>query len=105
MIAGRIFAAVVSLTRQAADNIRAKKGEKRYIRVCLKEEESGRSFCVDFTDDVNRDDILYMSYGIKILVDGITRRHFEDLKVDFFRNNGHGDFVFNMDEVPVPEIS
>ncbi len=83
---------MVSLTRRAAENIRQKKDNSRYIRLkVIVEDDNKVDYAIDFTDSVNNDDILYMSYGIKILVGSSTRRYFEDLKVDYTGSNGKGN--------------
>ncbi len=86
---------MVSLTRRAAERIRNDKDGKRYLRVITKD-KSERSilYNLNYTNDVNSDDILYMSYGIKILVDNKTRKFFENLEIDYRGNNGHSNFVF-----------
>lgn len=91
---------MVSLTRRAAEKIRQNRSENKYIR--LKAErtlEDAVSYEIDFTDKVNNDDILYMSYGIKILVGSSTRKYFEDLKVDYAGANGNGAYTFDTTEV------
>jgi len=86
---------MVSLTRHAAEKIRNGKHGKKYIRVFTADESGNFSnFEFSFTDGVNRDDILYMSYGIKILVDSKTRKFFENLKIDYVGMNGKGNFLF-----------
>ena len=62
------------------------------------------NYSIDFTDSVNNDDILYMSYGIKILVGSSTRKYFEDLKVDYVGTNGHGNYQYNTTDVLTAEI-
>lgn len=88
---------MVFLTRQAAEHIRFMKNGKKYVRVKAADEED-KGYKVEFTDEVNEDDILYISYGIKILVGSATRRYFENLKVDYMGKNGNGEFVFQQAE-------
>lgn len=89
---------MVSLTRKAAEIIRGHKNGKKYIRISAKESIPESDFNIEFTDSVNHDDIMYLSYGIKIIVDSSTRKIFEDLKVDYTGVNGSGQFVFKNHE-------
>jgi Fe-S cluster assembly iron-binding protein IscA len=95
---------MVSLSRRAADRIRQNRSSKKYVRLIASAAENLIAFEVEFTDSVNHDDILYMSYGIKILVGSSTRRYFEDLKVDFSGNNGAGEFKYDTTEILAAEI-
>lgn len=87
---------MVSLTSRAAEAIRNRKNGNRYIRI-LKDpvDKEVPIYEISFTDEVNRDDILYLSYGIKILVDQSTRKFFENLNVDYNGRNGSGAFTFS----------
>jgi len=90
---------MVSLTRRAAEKLRMQKNEGKYIR--LQANGEGRkdvNYNLQFTDVVCDDDILYMSYGIKILVGGSTRKFFENIRVDYIGENGTGKFVFNQNQ-------
>jgi Fe-S cluster assembly iron-binding protein IscA len=96
---------MVSLTRQAAEKIRLSKGESKYARLKVTcTDVNCVSYCIDYTNKVNNDDILYMSYGIKILVGSMTRKYFEDLKVDFVGSNGDVEFIYDSTEVLAAEI-
>ncbi|MCE1246027.1 MAG: hypothetical protein LWY06_05235 [Firmicutes bacterium] len=93
---------MVSITRKAAEMIRVNKNSKKYLRVFSEEAHAENSnFQILYTDEVNKDDILYMSYGIKILVGGKTRKHFENLRIDYAGQNGGGHFVFDTRD-PIP---
>jgi Fe-S cluster assembly iron-binding protein IscA len=96
---------MVSLTRRAAEKIRLNKGERKYVRLAaVGNSNSHVAYGVDFTDDVTCDDILYMSYGIKILVGSSTRKYFEDLKVDYNGQNGDAGYSFDSSDVLAAEI-
>lgn len=87
---------MVSITRRAAERIRNNKDGKKYLRVFAKDKsERSMLYNLNYTNDVNRDDILYMSYGIKILVDSKTRKFFENLEIDYHGKNGKSKFVFD----------
>jgi len=87
---------MVSLTRRAAESIRNNKDGKKYLRIFVKDKtDNSILYNVNYTNSVSRDDILYMSYGIKILVDSKTRKFFENLEIDYIGENGTSKFVFD----------
>ena len=86
---------MVSLTRKAAEKIRNKREGRKYLRVFSNGGSYSSNYDFTFTDSVNKDDILYMSYGIKILVDSKTRKSFENLKIGYQGQNGKGNFLFD----------
>lgn len=95
---------MVSLTRQAAEKVRNDKEGRKYLRVFSSDNSHPSQYSFAFTDTVNRDDILYMSYGIKILVDSKTRKMFENLKIGYYGENGNGTFLFESQEPFIVEM-
>lgn len=89
---------MVSLTRRAAEMVRGKKDGKRYLRVSLDSGNPVPDYSLEFTDQVNQDDIMYLSYGIKIIVGSKTRKFFENLKIDYNGQNGSGIFAFHSED-------
>ncbi len=89
---------MVSLTRRAAEMVRANKDGKRYLRVFLNPGVPVPDYTMEFTDQVHRDDIMYLSYGIKIIVGSKTRKLFENLKIDYSGQNGSGKFDFHSED-------
>lgn len=97
---------MVSLTRKAAEKVRLMNKGKKYIRVVANgdmEDKTNTGYRLEFTDNVDKDDILYMSFGIKVLVGSDTRKYFENLKIDFVGTNGSGKFDFKVSEIFAPE--
>ncbi len=85
---------MVTLTRAAAESIR-KRRQKKYTRLKMSQNDFDRGYLIEYTDDPSSDDVLYLSYGIKIIVDSNTRKKFDRLKVDYVGKNGSGTFVFS----------
>lgn len=48
---------------------------------------TGFSYVVDYADEVNEEDQVYQSHGIKILVDSASRPLLDGMTVDFVKHN------------------
>ena len=82
----------VTLTENAAkhvQNMLAKRGHGIGLRLATKASGcSGFAYVVDYADEVNEDDdLVFDSYGIKVVVNKQSLPNLEGMVVDFVKNN------------------
>ena len=82
----------VTLTENAAKHVQnmiAKRGHGIGLRIATKLSGcSGFSYVVDYADDVNAsDDLVFDSFGVKVVVDKDSLSNLEGMVVDYVKNN------------------
>lgn len=90
----------ISLTENAASHINkmlAQRGTGIGLRVGTKKSGcSGYSYEVNYADDINENDIVFESHGVKVIVDQSSLKVLDGMQLDYVRNNVlHEGFEFN----------
>jgi len=80
----------ISVTESAAKHVEAQlvsRGKGRGIRVGVKTSGcSGLSYVLEFVDEVNDEDQLFESYGVKLFVDPKSLIYLEGTQLDLVKN-------------------
>jgi iron-sulfur cluster assembly protein len=90
----------ISLTEHAANHVTAmlaKRGSGVGLRVGTRKSGcSGFAYEVDYADEVKDDDIVYESYGVKLIVDKQSLPILDGMELDYVKTNAlHEGFEFN----------
>jgi len=88
----------VTLTESAArrvSNFIAKRGKGVGLRLGVRTTGcSGMAYKLEFADDVNPDDTLFESHGVKVIVDPKSLPYLEGTELDFTREGLNEGFKF-----------
>ena len=88
----------VTLTESAAkrvSNFIAKRGKGVGLRLGVRTTGcSGMAYKLEFADDVNPDDALFESHGVKVIVDPKSLPYLEGTELDFTREGLNEGFKF-----------
>jgi iron-sulfur cluster assembly protein len=89
----------VTLTEKAArhiSNFIAKRGKGVGLRLGVRTSGcSGMAYKVEFADDVNPEDTLFESHGVKVIVDPKSLPFLQGMELDFARDGLNEGFKFN----------
>jgi iron-sulfur cluster assembly protein len=90
----------ISLTENAArhvDKMLAQRGTGIGLRVGTKKSGcSGYSYEVNYADDINENDLVFESHGVKVIVDQSSVKILDGMQLDYVKNNAlHEGFEFN----------
>lgn len=81
----------IKLTENAANHVTAmlaKRGHGMGLRLGIKKSGcSGFAYVVDYADAFGDDDVVYESFGVKLLVDKSSLQQLDGLEVDYVKNN------------------
>jgi iron-sulfur cluster assembly protein len=89
----------ISLTERAAKHVSgflAKRGKGIGLRVGVRTSGcSGMAYKLEFADEADPDDIVFESYGVKVLVDPKSLPYIDGTELDFAREGLNEGFKFN----------
>jgi iron-sulfur cluster assembly protein len=90
----------ISLTKKAADHIAVmltKRGSGIGLRVGTRKSGcSGFAYEVNYADEVNEDDTVFESHGVKVIVDKDSISLLDGMQLDYVKTNAlHEGFEFN----------
>ena len=89
----------VTLTEKAArhiSNFIAKRGKGVGLRLGVRTSGcSGMAYKVEFADEVNPEDSLFESHGVKVIVDPKSLPFLQGMELDFARDGLNDGFKFN----------
>ena len=89
----------VTLTDSAAKhvaNFLQKRGKGIGLRLGVRTSGcSGMAYKLEFVDDVNEDDVVYESAGVKVIIDTKSLPYLEGMELDFAREGLNEGFKFN----------
>ncbi len=81
----------ISLTPAAAEHINKmlqQRGRGIGLRLATRKSGcSGRTYVVDYADDIENGDVVFLSRGVKLVVNGEYLSQLDGMTVDFQRNN------------------
>lgn len=86
----------IELTQSAAEHVSrelAKRGRGEGLRVSTKKSGcTGFAYVVDYADDIDSDDHVFESHGIKVVIDGKSLQQVDGMTIDFIKTNllNHG---------------
>jgi len=90
---------MITLTQQAADHVTkyiAKRGKGIGLRLGVRTSGcSGMAYKLEFADEVNTDDVVFESHGLKVLVDPKSLPYIDGTELDFAREGLKEGFKFN----------
>ena len=90
----------VSLTQTAAQRVEtmlAKRGHGVGLRIATRKAGcSGFLYEVDYADNIEVDDVVFESHGVKVIVDTNSLPNIEGTQLDYVKTNAlHEGFEFN----------
>ena len=89
----------ITLTEKAAKHVTnfiAKRGKGIGLRLGVKTSGcSGMSYKLEFADEVQADDVVFESHGLKVLVDPKSLPYIDGTELDFAREGLNEGFKFN----------
>lgn len=89
----------VTLTEQAArhvSNFIAKRGRGVGVRLGVRTSGcSGMAYKLEFADDVQADDVVFESHGVKVLIDPQSLSYIDGTELDYTREGLNEGFKFN----------
>lgn len=89
----------ITLTERAARHIQdliAKEGEATGLRLGVTRSGcSGLAYIMDFTDRINDDDQVFVSHGVRLIVDAKSLPSLEGTELDYVREGLNQLFRFN----------
>jgi iron-sulfur cluster assembly protein len=81
----------VQLTEAAAKHVRSmldKRGQGLGLRIATKKSGcTGFAYVVDYADELDEDDKVFESHGVKVVVDDQSLHQIDGMEVDFVREN------------------
>ncbi len=81
----------VSLTQSAAKHVEsmiAKRGNGVGLRLGTKKSGcTGFAYVVDYADDINDNDLVFESFGVKIIVEPDCMKMVDGMEIDYLSNN------------------
>ena len=88
----------ITLTEKAADHVSGylqKRGKGVGLRLGVRTTGcSGMAYKLEFADDVNPDDVLFDSHGVKVLVDPKSLPYIDGTELDYTREGLNEGFKF-----------
>jgi iron-sulfur cluster assembly protein len=89
----------ITLTEKAAKHVTnfiAKRGKGIGLRLGVKTSGcSGMSYKLEYADDVQPDDVVFESHGVKVVVDPKSLPYIDGTELDFAREGLNEGFKFN----------
>ena len=89
----------VTLTQKAANHVQsflARRGRGLGLRVGVRTSGcSGMAYVLEFADEINADDQVFESNGVKVIVDTRSMVYLEGTEVDFAKEGLNEGFKFN----------
>ncbi len=89
----------ITLTEKAANHVSsflAKRGKGVGLRLGVRTSGcSGMAYKLEFADDVNPEDLVFESRGVKVLVDPKSLPYLDGTELDFAREGLNEGFKFN----------
>jgi iron-sulfur cluster assembly protein len=89
----------ITLTESAADRVRnflANRGKGAGLRLGVRTSGcSGMAYVLEFADEINADDQVFESNGVKVIVDTRSMVYLEGTEVDFAKEGLNEGFKFN----------
>lgn len=89
----------VTLTEPAAERVRnflANRGKGEGLRLGVRTSGcSGMAYVLEFADDINEDDLVFESNGVKVIVDPKSLVYLDGTEVDFAKEGLNEGFKFN----------
>ena len=89
----------VTLTEPAAERVRnflANRGKGEGLRLGVRTSGcSGMAYVLEFADDINDDDQVFESNGVKVIVDTKSLVYLDGTEVDFSKEGLNEGFKFN----------
>jgi len=89
----------VTLTEPAADRVRsflANRGKGEGLRLGVRTSGcSGMAYVLEFADEINDDDQVFESNGVKVIVDSKSMVYLDGTEVDFAKEGLNEGFKFN----------
>lgn len=81
----------VTLTESAANRVNtmiAKRGSGIGLRVSTKVSGcAGFSYVVDYADDIESEDSVFESYGVKVVVDATSLNNIDGMEIDYVKES------------------
>lgn len=89
----------ITLTEPAADRVRnflANRGKGEGLRLGVRTSGcSGMAYVLEFADEINDDDQVFESNGVKVIVDNKSMVYLDGTEVDFAKEGLNEGFKFN----------
>jgi len=89
----------ITLTESAAKHVQnfiAKRGKGVGLRIGVRTSGcSGMAYKLEFADEINDDDLQYVSHGVTVLVDPKSLPYIDGIELDFQREGLNEGFKFN----------
>lgn len=89
----------VTLTESAAERVRnflANRGKGEGLRLGVRTSGcSGMAYVLEFADEINEDDQVFESSGVKVIVDTKSMVYLDGTEVDFAKEGLNEGFKFN----------
>lgn len=89
----------ITLTESAAKHVQnfiAKRGKGIGLRVGVRTSGcSGMAYKLEFADELNGDDLQFISHGVTVLVDPQSLPYIEGMELDYQREGLNEGFKFN----------
>lgn len=89
----------ITLTESAADRVRnflANRGKGAGLRLGVRTSGcSDMAYVLEFADEINADDQVFESNGVKVIVDTRSMAYLEGTEVDFAKEGLNEGFKFN----------
>ena len=89
----------ITLTESAARHVQnfiAKRGKGVGLRIGVRTSGcSGMAYKLEFADEINEDDLQYISHGVTVLVDPKSLPYIDGIELDFQREGLNEGFKFN----------
>ncbi len=89
----------VTLTENAANRVRehlAARGQGQGLRFGVRKSGcSGYAYVVDLADEINADDHVFESHGVKVIVDDGSLTHVDGTEIDFRKEGLSESFQFH----------
>jgi iron-sulfur cluster assembly protein len=89
----------ITLTEKAAERVKgfmAKRGKGAGLRLGVRTSGcSGKAYVIEYADQIDPNDLVYESFGVKVLVDPKSLVYLDGTEVDFAREGLNEGFKFN----------
>ncbi|GMQ91196.1 MAG TPA: iron-sulfur cluster assembly protein IscA [Acidiferrobacteraceae bacterium] len=89
----------ITLTQAAARRIRdflEKRGKGEGLRVGVKTSGcSGMAYVLEYVDEINKDDQVYESHGVKVIVDPKSLAYIDGTELDYTKEGLNEGFAFS----------
>jgi iron-sulfur cluster assembly protein len=89
----------VTLTENAAERVRkflAQRGRGEGLRLGVRSSGcSGKAYVIEYADRIEPEDLVYESYGVKVIVDPKSLIYLDGTELDYSREGLNEGFKFN----------